>query len=233
MRNLYLIRHGQARFGEANYDLLSDRGIRQSALLGEWLVKTAHAPGLFISGTMERHRQTAQACFEGWGLGGDRAYMSDAQFDEFDMHAVLQRHRPDLNDWTAIAAFMAKSADPHREIQTLLSESVIRWICGLYDADYAESWPDFRARCIAGVMRAVETAADEQSIYIFTSGGPIAAICQYFLGLPDKQLDALLWVILNSSVTRLAFGSQGGKVHSFNGVAHLEYAGDASLLTYR
>jgi hypothetical protein len=42
--NLYLIRHGQASFGAADYDVLSPVGERQSLALGEHLPNWA-APG--------------------------------------------------------------------------------------------------------------------------------------------------------------------------------------------
>ena len=35
--NLYLIRHGQASFGEKDYDNLSKKGIKQSITLGKKL----------------------------------------------------------------------------------------------------------------------------------------------------------------------------------------------------
>ena len=35
---LLLVRHGQASFGAADYDQLSDRGVEQSRRLGQWLV---------------------------------------------------------------------------------------------------------------------------------------------------------------------------------------------------
>jgi broad specificity phosphatase PhoE len=36
MGNLYLVRHGQASFGAADYDQLSELGQRQSVRLGEY-----------------------------------------------------------------------------------------------------------------------------------------------------------------------------------------------------
>jgi len=41
MSSIYLVRHGQASFGSANYDELSDRGRRQSRILGEYLFNTS------------------------------------------------------------------------------------------------------------------------------------------------------------------------------------------------
>ena len=37
MGTLYLIRHGQASYGEADYDKLSARGAEQAAAVGRWL----------------------------------------------------------------------------------------------------------------------------------------------------------------------------------------------------
>ena len=36
MSTLYLIRHGQASYGEADYDRLSPRGIEQARAIGRW-----------------------------------------------------------------------------------------------------------------------------------------------------------------------------------------------------
>ena len=39
MTTIYLIRHGQASFGAANYDQLSNKGEQQATLLGSILPK--------------------------------------------------------------------------------------------------------------------------------------------------------------------------------------------------
>ena len=43
MAAIYLVRHGQASFGAADYDQLSARGEQQAQLLGQWL-KDCHLP---------------------------------------------------------------------------------------------------------------------------------------------------------------------------------------------
>jgi phosphohistidine phosphatase SixA len=56
---IVVVRHGQASFGQANYDALSALGHRQSQLLGEWLA--AHGGTAFdrvLCGGMVRHRET-------------------------------------------------------------------------------------------------------------------------------------------------------------------------------
>ena len=57
MGTLYLVRHGQASFGAADYDRLSDLGHRQCAQLGAWM----EARGLrfegVLRGSLRRHRE--------------------------------------------------------------------------------------------------------------------------------------------------------------------------------
>src|SRR5271157_3143034 len=61
------IRHGQARLDHENYDQLSELGVVQSEVLGRWLATTRRLPGGVVCGTLDRHRQTANACLAAWG----------------------------------------------------------------------------------------------------------------------------------------------------------------------
>jgi len=57
-----LVRHAQASFGSADYDLLSERGERQAQRLANWMV--AHPELKFshvVAGTLRRHAQTLAA----------------------------------------------------------------------------------------------------------------------------------------------------------------------------
>ena len=58
MGNLYLVRHGQASFGAADYDNLSELGYRQSVRLGEYLAGKGLQFEAVITGTLRRHAQT-------------------------------------------------------------------------------------------------------------------------------------------------------------------------------
>ncbi len=58
---LYMIRHGQASFGSANYDLLSETGVLQSRILAEYLLTVGLTPDALYSGAMERQKDTAGA----------------------------------------------------------------------------------------------------------------------------------------------------------------------------
>ena len=69
---------------------------------------------------------------------------------------------------------------------------------------------------------------------IVTSGGPISAICQELLGLPDERVIAVHNRLFNASITQLL--TQPGQIalSIFNSVAHLELQpGSAEFITYR
>ena len=60
MATIYLIRHGQASFGAANYDQLSELGQRQADATGEYLARLGIALDAAYSGDLSRQRETCQ-----------------------------------------------------------------------------------------------------------------------------------------------------------------------------
>ena len=58
MGTLYLVRHGQASFGAADYDRLSELGERQSERLGRYWAERGLRFDAVITGTLRRHAQT-------------------------------------------------------------------------------------------------------------------------------------------------------------------------------
>ena len=60
MSTLYLVRHGQASFGTANYDQLSATGREQAKrLAGRLRLRGERIDGIY-SGSLMRQRETAQ-----------------------------------------------------------------------------------------------------------------------------------------------------------------------------
>ena len=92
MSAVYLVRHGQASFGAADYDVLSERGQQQAQVLGQALARAQAGFAVVASGDLQRHRQTAQACLEAMGLAP--AWRSDAGWNEFDHVRVITALRP-------------------------------------------------------------------------------------------------------------------------------------------
>ncbi|GEO84703.1 MULTISPECIES: histidine phosphatase family protein [Alphaproteobacteria] len=227
-----LVRHGQASFGDAVYDRLSPVGIRQARLLGEWWALRADPRPVVVCGSLRRHRETAEACLDGWGISPCEIH-EDGGFDEFDHQEVLARHAPDFARPEDLVRFLAEQPDARRAFQRLFADAVARWAGGGNDGEYRESWPGFKARCVQALARAAALRDDGGPVVVFTSGGPIGTAVQHILQVPDSHVFDLYWVLQNASVTRLDNRRGRLTLSSFNGVPHLEAASDAALITYR
>ena len=233
MADLYLVRHGQASFGAADYDKLSPVGERQATLLGRWLKTCGVTPDAIASGRMRRQLDTAAFCIaESGGPPQDRWTVLDG-LGEYDHDSVVACHRPEWADTEVMHAALAKTGNPRRAFHAMYLEAVARWTGGAHDADYPEPWPAFKTRVVAGLRQLV--ALDARSIWAFTSGGPITAIVQHLLGLPDARAFEMNWPLVNAGVTRLRFSVETGTVSlaTFNAHPHLDQTGDADLITYR
>ncbi len=229
MRELLLIRHGQASFGAEDYDQLSPIGEQQSSLLGEWLAACGPAPELVAVGPRLRHRDTASLCLQAAGLSSPSVLFPG--LDEFDHHEILARQRPDLAGPGALRAELKQDTDPHRAFQRLFADAVARWIDGRHDAEYSVPWPAFRANVLDTLEQLAKHPA--RNLWAFTSGGPIAVIASALLEAPVARTFKLSWPLVNTGVTRLRLSSRGATLMTYNTWPHLERVNDTRLVTLR
>ncbi len=229
MATVYLIRHGQASFGQENYDQLSAKGWEQGRVLGRWL-KAKVAPKAVFGGNMERHRETVEAIAGGYG--DDLPDMQAVEgFNEFDHTQVIKRFRPEWADREKMARDLAVFPKPASAFQQVFEQAVARWVGGQYDPEYAETWTDFQARVITALDRLLEYA-EGGDVLVSTSGGPIAVIVQHLLQLSDRKTLEMNSVIANASVSRLLYSGSRRSLAVFNNYSHLEAEGSA-LVTFR
>lgn len=235
MGQIYLVRHGQASFGSADYDRLSDLGVEQSRLLGDWYAQRRQGFHRVITGGMNRHRQTAVACLGALprNLRKEGDWETDAGFAEYDHDEILQRHRPEFGDVVELQRFLADSENPREAFQQNFAAAMARWMGGERDSEYRESWPAFRGRCIAALQRVVMSPGASQSIIVFTSGGTISTLCQHVLGLRDQKMFELNWTLANAGVTKLLYKGDRLSLSYLNNFAHLEWPGKQGAVTYR
>ncbi|MBW0148926.1 histidine phosphatase family protein [Marinobacter arenosus] len=229
MATVYLIRHGQASFGKANYDQLSKTGWEQGRALGRWLAGKV-APDAIFGGDLERHRETVEAIATGFGSA-----LPDMQvvpgFNEFDHNEVVTRFRPAWSDRAVMARDLQAFPKPARAFQEAFVQAVRRWASGEHDHEYDETWPAFKARVLQAFDDMIEFA-DGGDVLVATSGGPISVICQHLLGLDDPRALALNEVIANTSVSRVLYSGPRRSLSVFNNYSHLE-AEDPALVTFR
>jgi broad specificity phosphatase PhoE len=229
MRELWLIRHGQASFGAEDYDQLSPVGEEQSRLLGGWLADCGIKPDLVAIGPRARHRDTATHCLQAAGIETHPLLLPG--LDEVDHHELLTRLRPDLTDPGALRAEMKRSRDPHRTFQQLFTDAIARWMSGEHHDDYHLSWSTFRANVLEAQRQLLDHSA--RTVLAFTSGGPIAVMTGAWLGTPLPHTFELAWPLVNTGVTRLRLSSRGATLMTYNMWPHLERAGNDALVTMR
>ena len=212
---VHLVRHGQASFGADDYDVLSDLGQRQAAVVGTELVRRGLGSALSVCGTLRRQRDTALLALPGV------APTVDGRWDEYDHLELLKRY-------TASPSGTAP-ADPRPQgVQHLLDEALAGWVA---DGDDG-GWPAFSggaARALADVAVALDKGS---AAVVFTSGGVIAAICAALLGTGAEGVVALNKVAVNGAITTVLVGTSGTSLLSFNDHAHFAGPG-GELLTYR
>ena len=232
MGSIYLIRHGQASFGHGDYDNLSPLGEEQSSLLGQHFKNIGLQFDTVYHGTMKRHQQTASACLNAMDPT-NVATTTLKEFNEYDHEHVFHIHKPEFKDKVAFAQFLAAQDHPKKAFQQLFSEALTRWISGEHEADYPESWSQFKTRCKQGLDHVVANAKASQHIAVFTSGGPISTNVQQHLQVPDSNVQTLNWAMVNCSVTHFLYNENGISLNYFNNYTHLQSATDNKFVTYR
>jgi len=236
MSEIYFVRHGQASFGEKDYDSLSPTGIMQARLLAKYLLHTKQSFDAIYCGTMVRQKSTARELTEYFSKSGFPVpdFNISADFDEYDSFSVWDSQIPlMLKEDPALSVTIEKAYKDRKSFQRIFEGVMLRWVSGNYDQKGVSTWTDFKKRVINGVSKIMETHGSGREIVVFTSGGPVSAVVQYALGLSDKKTIELSWQVLNSSVTRFKYNSNGIMLHSFNEIAHIEKENDGDLITYR
>jgi broad specificity phosphatase PhoE len=225
MPTVLLVRHGQASFGGEDYDVLSEVGHRQAEIVAASLADRGYKPDRLICGTLSRQRDTA-AAFTALGAPGLEI---EPRWDEFDSEDILTHHgHPSVSE----EGFTDGVPMTNRQFQEAIEAAQTQWVEHADRSPTAQTWPHFSAagpaalRDLAAQLRSGETAI------VVTSGGTIAALLCTLWGAPATLFPALNRVTINASVTKLAVGSTGTNVISFNDHSHLESV-DRALVTYR
>lgn len=232
MGAIYLIRHGQASFGQANYDKLSPIGERQAVRLGEHLKEAGIEFDLVFSGTLERQIRTAELALTAAypaGLGSRHV-----AFNEFDHEGVTRAHVIELaKEDPLVADFVANRIDRLENFQKVFEKVVARWTSEQYPVEGIETWSQFRERVWNGLRQVIAEAGRSKDIAIFTSGGPITAILHKVLRSTPEVAFEMNWAIANASITRLLYNGQKISLSYFNHFSYLQQGKDHSLVTYR
>jgi broad specificity phosphatase PhoE len=215
MPTLYLVRHGQASFGAADYDNLSDIGQQQALALGQYFKAKNLAFDAAYMGTLRRHAQTYAGIAQ--GMGSDTSAVLRPGLNEYDSDAVVEAIHPELLS-------RERSPENYRKHFRLLRDGLAAWMEGTAAPRGMPMYPDF-VKGITDVLdevRAEFGARDDARVLICSSGGPISTAVGHILGTSPQTTIELNLRIRNSSVTEFAFTPKRHMLVTYNTLPHLE-----------
>ncbi len=237
MSMMYLIRHGQASFGAEKYDKLSEKGIRQAHILGEHLCASGIMPHAIYAGTMARQTHTAQevrACYAAQGTVLPEPVILSG-LDEFDTTAIiLSQIQAMQEEDPSLARDLPRMYEDKESFKRIFEGAMLRWVCGDNGTGGFESWDTFRGRVVDTLLTIMAEQEKGRTVFVFTSGGPIAATLQHVLGLMPERAIRLNWQVVNTSYTKYMYNNGRITMAGFNCISHLELHGErSSLISYR
>ena len=221
MGHLYLVRHGQASLGAADYDQLSPLGAQQSQRLGEhW-----HAQGVtfdaVITGTMKRHAQTLAGIQQ--GMETQHAALMWQGLNEYDAEAVISAIHP---------GELVKPTTPegYKQYFRLLRDGLAQWMTGVVSPQGMPSYTEF----VQGVTSALDHIRQHHdgNVLLVSSGGPIATAVAHVLHTSPETSIELNMRLRNSAVSEFSFNPKRHSLVSFNNVPHLETPSHKEWMTF-
>jgi broad specificity phosphatase PhoE len=202
MGEIILVRHGQANSAattEEDYDRLSPLGWDQTKRLGDWMRAHAYEFDHILSGTLRRHRESA----ESMGVVPEE----DARLNEIDYyrlsHSLKDRKGEPLPTHDTFVDHMPKVFAAWKEAEIEGNET--------YEA--------FEER-IATLL--AEAAIPGRRVLCVTSGGVIGMVIRQILELDLMKLSQVMLPIWNSSIHRLHVRSGETMLAGYNAIPHLE-----------
>lgn len=228
MGTIYLVRHGQAGFGQPDYDVLSPLGGEQAAALGRHLVAAQRSPDVLVSAPRRRHRESMEALrgAASQELGAVPEAAIWPGFDEFPFGEVLEaacqvHFQAEYDAVVADCAGQNPLHVPHGFVRLFLL-AMQPWAEGRLPA--SESFAAFCTRVESALSRAAAEnlqLGEHRTTLVVTSAGAIAAALHVLLGLPIDRMLRLCLSLYNTGVTELRIRPEGLFVVTVNAIPHL------------
>jgi broad specificity phosphatase PhoE len=221
MGTLYLVRHGQASFGAADYDNLSPLGHQQSQRLGEYFAHKGLQFEAVITGTLKRHAQTWAGIAKGASL--THAPLLWPGLNEYDSEAVIKTIHP---------APLEKPDTPelYRHHFRLLRDGLTQWMNGVVSPRGMPTYNEF----VHGVSSALEHVRKHHTgnVLLVSSGGPISTAVGHILGTSPETTIELNLRIRNTAVTEFHFTPKRHMLVTYNTLPQLDSPEYADWVTF-
>ncbi len=221
MGTLFLVRHGQASFGAADYDQLSPLGAEQCRRLGAYWQARGQRFDAVLRGSLKRHAQSYASIAE--GLGGLPEPLVWPGLNEYDSEAVVRAIHPG-------PLVHPQTPEEVRNHFRLLRTGLLAWMRAQSAPAGMPSFAEFSAG-VAGALDHVRTHHAGGQVLIVSSGGPISQAVSQVLATPLESAIELNLRIRNSAVTEFVFTAKKHSLLSFNVLPHLDGA-DPKLHSY-
>ncbi|MEL6988312.1 MAG: histidine phosphatase family protein [Bacteroidota bacterium] len=223
MSEFILIRHGQASFGKANYDQLSDLGKKQCYKLGIHLATTLNKVDKVYIGELQRHRESAEAILEGFNSQGKSLpeFIKTKNLNEHHGPRVVRKYFDQLKEEDSPEGAYARAFDPSDPVQMnkyfrFFNDITSRWAEGEIDVPEIESWQIFRSKTKKALSQIMENDNGGEHILVVTSGGPVASLCGEALSITEGKIMGLAQLIINASFSRVLRSNDRLSLRSFN-----------------
>jgi broad specificity phosphatase PhoE len=218
MGNLYLVRHGQASFGAADYDNLSELGHKQAERLGAYFKQKNMQFDAVITGTLRRHMQTWQGIAKGAGFAHEPLQWPG--LNEYDSEAVIGAIHP-------VKLEKPDTPEMYRHHFRLLKDGLTQWMNGVVSPVGMPSYVDFQQGVVSALDHVRKNHSEKSSektgnVLIISSGGPISTAVGHILGTTPETTIELNLRIRNASITEFAFTPKRHMLVTYNTLPHLE-----------
>ena len=225
MTHVYLVRHGQASAGTDNYDRLSNKGIQQARLLGQyWKQSGFHVDAAFV-GSLRRQQHTAELALT--SVEHAPTIETLESLNEYDHCAIDKLYGKGL----ASTGVDALQFDQYVDIMARWRDAPSMPEVQSWDSFSLQGWNAIKAEVATHIKYKKKHSDKHAHLVFFTSGGIIATVLQQLLSLEFKSTMQALWQIRNASMTNLLFDRDGISLVDYNTVPHLQTQQEKGLIT--
>ncbi len=222
MATLFLVRHGQASFGAANYDCLSPTGRQQARWLGEYFRERGVQFRRVVAGSLVRQQDTAAEILAAMGATGE-SVATHPGLNEYDGEALYRAH-------TGVDPRAHQNGN-YQDYWRTFRAAFQAWTQGSL-AGMPETWDDFGARVRDALSHAAEGAARDDALLVVSSGGAIGRATADLLGAPASTAIELNLQFRNTAFCEIIVGRDTRRLLSYNSVPHLERADRREGITF-
>ena len=236
MSKLYFFRHGQASLGADNYDVLSEKGQKQSEALGHYLVENQLSFDKIFVGPLKRQIDTFKAVETIYSKQG-LSIPEHIEIEGLKEHQGIEAMKIALPEMIKSDAYLqsltrASSNNPENTMRnTMLGFQYFlgQWAEGKIIVEGIPTWANFREEVREGLNEVLKRVEKGETVGVFSSGGTISAIVAECLNLQDeKSVAELNFSIRNTSFTSFLYSNKKFNLLSFNELPHLT----SSMITF-